>query len=85
MDKGGQPKEKNLQKKVEDVLNHLVNVKGSDRKEFITISRGLSVSNSPFSIDLLHHYVHNRFVTPQAKSLIEAWNDAQPFFEQVWA
>ena len=83
-DKGGQSLDKTLQAKVEDVINHLVDVKGCDRKDFKSVSRGLGVASSPFNIDLLHDYVHNRFVTPQAKSLIEAWNDAHPFFEQVW-
>ena len=57
---------------------------GANRKDFLSVSRGLSVSNSPFSIDLLHAYVHNRFVTPKSDDLIAAWDDAQPFFEQLW-
>lgn len=84
-DKGGQFRDKTLQVKVEEVVNHLVDEKGCERKNFKSVSRGLNVTHSPFSIDLLHDYVHNRFVTPQPQSLIEAWNDAQPFFEQVWA
>lgn len=83
-DRSGQIRDKTLQVKVEEVIDHLVNAKGCERKDFKSISRGLSVTSSPFNIDLLHDYVHNRFVTPQAKSLIEAWNDAQPFFEKVW-
>jgi|CXWL01.1.fsa_nt_gi hypothetical protein len=84
-DKGGQLRDKTLQVKVEEVITHLVDEKECDRKDFRSVSRGLSVTHSPFSIELLHDYVHNRFVTPQPQSLIEAWNDAQPFFEQVWA
>jgi len=84
-DKGGQLRDKTLQIKVEEVIEHLVNVKGCERKDLKSVSRGLSVPHSPFNIDLLHDYVHNRFVTPQAKSLLEAWNDAHPFFEQVWS
>ncbi|TKB90192.1 MAG: hypothetical protein E8D41_12650 [Nitrospira sp.] len=84
-DRGGQFRDKTLQTKVEEVINHLVEKKDCDRKGFRSVSRGLSVPSSPFSIELLHDYVHNRFVTPQPQSLIEAWNDAQPFFEQVWA
>jgi len=80
----GQWKDKNLKTKVADVIDHLVNVGGRDRRDFTSVARGLSVQSSPFSIELLNDYVHNRFVTPQAKSLIEAWNDAQPFFQQVW-
>ena len=83
-DTGGQLRDKSLKTKTEEVINHLVNMKGCDRKDFRSISRGLSVAHGPFNIDLLNDYVHNRFVTPQAKSLIEAWNDAQPFFEKVW-
>lgn len=83
-DTGGQLRDKSLKTKTEEVINHLVNAKGCDRKDFRSISRGLSVVHGPFNIDLLNDYVHNRFVTPQAKSLIEAWNDAQPFFEKVW-
>jgi hypothetical protein len=82
--KGGRTVDKSLAKKVEEAIDHMVKNQGANRKDFLSVSRGLSVSSSPFSIDLLHAYVHNRFVTPKDRELITAWDDAQPFFERLW-
>ena len=83
-DTNGRTLDKKLNKKVEEVVNHLVEEKDCERKDFRGVVRGLSVSHSPFNIDLLHDYVHNRFVTPSPRELIAAWDDAQPFFEKLW-
>lgn len=76
--------DKKLGKKVEECIDHMVTNGGANRKTFQSVARGLNVAHSPFSIDLLHAYVHNRFLTPTPRELISAWNDAQPFFEQIW-
>ncbi len=76
--------DKNLRKKVSESIEHMVKNHDADRKDFLSVSRGLSDSASPFSIELLHAYVHNRFVTPKGKDLISAWDDAQRYFEQLW-
>lgn len=84
-DPQGTLRDKNLKRKVEDVVVDLVNKKNCDKKDFRGVVRGLSVAHSPFSIELLHDYVHNRYVTPKPRDLITAWDDAQPFFERVWS
>lgn len=81
--KTGHEGDKKLSKKVGEVVDSLVAV-GSNRKDFNGVVRGLSVSHSPLSIDLLHDYVHNRFVTPKTRDLIGAWNDSQRYFEEIW-
>lgn len=76
--------DKTLDAKIRDVLEHLVSHGGNKKKDFIGIERGLSAKDSPLWIDLLHAYVHNRFVTPSVKELMTAWDNAQRFFEKVW-
>lgn len=75
---------KELKLKISEVIEHLVNQAGCNRKDFSNVVRGLSIDHSPLSVNLLHDYVHNRFVTPKSKDLISAWDDSQRFFEQVW-
>ena len=76
--------DKKLKQKVADVVDYLVNKEGCDRREFVGVTRALSVTHSPLYIDLLHAYLHNRFVTPNARDLTNAWDDAQRFFQRVW-
>lgn len=81
---GGRTVDKSLARKVQEGVEYLVNSQGANRKDFLTVTRGLTVANSPFSVDLLHAYVHNRFVTPKERELLAAWDDAQPLFERLW-
>lgn len=81
----GRTVDKKLDTKVRDVIEHLVTVKGKKRKDLNGMTRALNDKGSPLHIDLLHSYVHNRFVTPRVKDLRAAWNDSQPYFEWVWA
>jgi hypothetical protein len=76
--------DKTLKQKVKEVVDHLVDVKGCDRRDFSGVMRALSVEHSPLYIDLLHAYLHNRFVTPKTRDLIGGWDDAQRFFERIW-
>jgi hypothetical protein len=76
---------KKLAKKVAEAIAHLVTPGGAERRTFKGMERGLTDDKSPLSIDLLHHYVHNRFVKPKARELLDAWDEAQPFFRGVWA
>ena len=76
--------DKTLKQKVKEVVDHLVNNEGCNKRDFIGVTRALSVDHSPFSIDLLNAYLHNRFVTPKTRDLTSAWDDAQRFFERVW-
>ena len=77
--------EKSLKKKIAEVVEHLIKVKGFDRKDFAGVTRGLSVEHSPLYVDLLHAYLHNRFVTPKTRDLTGALDDARRFFEGIWA
>jgi hypothetical protein len=77
--------EKNLKTKVADVVDHLKANSGADPKDFAGITRALSSKASPFNVDLLHAYVHNRFVVPTERDLRAGWDEAQRFFELVWA
>ena len=77
--------EKSLKKKLVEVIDHLVKHKGCNKTDFIGIKRALSVEYSPYYIELLHAYLHNRFVTPKTRDLTGAWDDAHRFFESVWA
>ncbi len=54
------------------------------KKDFAGLIRGISDSRSPLSINLLHAYVHNSFVVPRDRDLVAAWDEAQPFFENIW-
>lgn len=83
--KSGRMIEKSLKKKLIEVIDHLVKHKGCNNKDFIGIKRALSVEHSPYYIELLHAYLHNRFVTPKTRDLTGAWDDAHRFFESVWA
>jgi hypothetical protein len=76
--------DKTLKQKVKEVVEYLVKVENRDRRDFTGITRGLSVEHSPLYIDLLHAYLHNRFVTPKTPDLMGAWDDAQRFFERIW-
>ncbi len=76
--------DKTLKQKVKDVVDHLVNKEGCDKRDFVGVTRALSVDHSPLYIDLLHAYLHNRFVTPKTRDLTSAWDDAQRFFERIW-
>ena len=81
--KGGGNKEKPLRTKVQETVNHMV-TNGATRKDFTGVLRGINDRTHPLSPDLLHSYVHNRFVSPKERDLTIAWDNAQPLFERVW-
>jgi hypothetical protein len=80
---GQGPKDKSLRKKVEEAIDHMV-ANGATRKDFAGVIKGLSDPNHPFSVDLLHAYVHNRFFSPSERDLRVAWDNGQPLFEKMW-
>jgi hypothetical protein len=80
---GGGPKDKSLKKKVEESIDHIV-ANGATRKDFAGVLKGLSDTNHPFSVDLLHAYIHNRFFSPTERDLRVAWDNGQPLFEKMW-
>jgi hypothetical protein len=77
------PKDKSLKKKVDETITHMV-ANGADKKEFKGITAALSNDNHPFSPELLHAYVHNRFFSPTERDLTTAWDNGQPLFERIW-
>lgn len=82
--KSGKNQEKSLNTKLREVKEHLIKKNAVAGKDLLGVERALSDPKSPLSINLLHAYVHNRFVTPKPRELIAAWNDAQRLFENVW-
>lgn len=83
-DPKGNKRDKSLKNKTHEVINHLVTHGGIEKKDLFGVERAVSDAKSPLYIDLLHSYLHNRFVTPKARELLGAWNDAQRFFESIW-
>ncbi|MDO8288963.1 MAG: hypothetical protein Q7T44_07070 [Parvibaculum sp.] len=82
--KSGRTIDKALKAKVDEAVNKIVETTDCHRKDFFGMSRSISDTKSPLSIELLHGYVHNRFVIPKPKELIGAWDEAQYFFENIW-
>lgn len=73
-----------LNQKLKSVIDDLVN-KCHKKKDFDSLDRALHDKNSPLSIELLHNYVHNRFVTPKDRELTSAWDDARQLFRAIWS
>lgn len=80
---GGGEVDKKLKVKIEESVQALI-AGGVHRRTFDGVLRGISNKNSPLSVDLLHSYVHNLFVSPVERDLTAAWDSAQPLFEKVW-
>jgi len=83
-DRKGNKHKKDLGKKVKEAVDHVV-AAGANSRDFAGVLRGLNVDHSPLNINLLHQYVHNRFVTASERELKAAWNHAGPLFEKIWA
>lgn len=81
--KGGGDMGKSLKEKVEDAIEHMV-AAGASKKDFDGVTKGFGDRNHPFSIDLMHSYVHNRFFSPKKDDLVVAWNNSEPFFSRIW-
>lgn len=81
--KSGHTNEKSLAVKTIEAIDHLV-AGGAKKSDFQALRRGLNQSHSPLSAMLLNEYVHNEFTKPSARDLRDAWDQAQPFFQQAW-
>jgi hypothetical protein len=81
---GGGDKDKSLQKKIEEAIDDMV-AHGAAKKDFEGVKRGLSIKSHPLSVDLLHSYIHSRFVGATERELTVAWDSAQPFFDRIWS
>lgn len=79
----GGDRDKTLRKKVEECIAHMIS-SGAEKKDFKGITTALGNSNHPFSPELLHAYIHNRFFSPTERDLTTAWDNGQPLFERIW-
>jgi hypothetical protein len=79
----GGDRDKTLRKKVEESIAQMI-LGGANRKDFKGITTALGNSNHPFSPELLHAYIHNRFFSPTERDLTTAWDNGQPLFERIW-
>ncbi len=70
--------DKTLRQKVDETIAHLVSL-GAEKKDFLGVSKGLTGTNRPFSIDTLNAYIHNRFFTPVDTHLMRLGTTLNPF------
>lgn len=76
-------RDKPLRQKVNETVDHMVNA-GADKRDLKGITTALGNQNHPFSPDILHAYIHNRFFSPTERDLTTAWDNGQPLFERIW-
>ena len=76
--------DKFLRNKLAEVSAHLVSTRGLSKKVFNGVVRGLTSPDSPYSIQNLNDFVHNRYSTPTAGDLKAAWNDSEVLFVEIW-
>jgi hypothetical protein len=81
--KGGHPQHKTLATKTIEAIDNLT-AGGAKRGDFQALRRGVNQGHSPLSTALLNEYVHNEFTKPSPRYLRDAWDQAQPFFQQAW-
>lgn len=83
MVKGGHAHDKPLAAKTIEAIDDLV-ARGAKKGDFQSLRRGVNQNHSPLSAALLNEYVHNEFTKPSPRFLRDAWDQAQPFFQQAW-
>jgi hypothetical protein len=76
-------KDKSLRKKVEEATTHMI-TNGTSKKHLAGVLKAINEKHNPLNVDTLNNYVHNRFFSPTERDLRVAWDNAQPFFEQIW-
>lgn len=81
--KNGHRHDKSLAVKAVEAIDHLI-ATGAKKSDFLSLRRGVNQDDSPLSAALLNAYVHNKFTKPSPRELRNAWDHAQPFFEQAW-
>src|SRR5579871_326739 len=80
---GAGQKDKSLRQKVGEAIAEMVK-NGTPKKNLAGVAKGIDDKQSPLYIETLHYYVHNRFYSPAERELRVAWDNAQPFFENIW-
>lgn len=81
---GGRVVWKDLRRKIDEAATEMI-AQGTPARELDGLKRGIDDQHNPLFIDTLHNYVHNRFYSPTERDLTVAWDNAQPFFERLWA
>ena len=79
----GGDRDKSLSKKVEEATKHMI-ANGTPKKHLDGISKAVSQKDNALNVDTLNSYVHNRFFSPAERDLRVAWDNAQPFFGNIW-
>lgn len=79
----GHKRDRSLAEKAVDAIDHLV-AAGAKKADFMSLRSGIKGDDNPLSAKLLNAYVHNKFTKPKPRELRDAWDHAQPFFEQAW-
>ncbi|RYY84838.1 MAG: hypothetical protein EOO15_18465 [Chitinophagaceae bacterium] len=76
-------KDKSLKVKITAAIAAMIG-DGVPKKHLDGIANGIHDSKSPLFVDTLHNYVHNRFYSPKIRDLTVAWDNSQPFFQEIW-
>ncbi len=79
----GGDKGKPFKTKIEEAMEDMIRV-GVNKKDLDAVRKGIANKDNPLSVDLLHSYVHSRFVKATERELTAAWDGAQPFFDRIW-
>jgi len=82
--KSGHKSDKSLRSKVQEAIPVLV-ASGRNEKNYKGVVRAQAHTSSPLHTEVLNGYVHNQFTLPTAANLRHAWDEAQQFFEDLWA
>ena len=75
---------KNLRTKVGEAIDAMI-AAGTKKKTLDGIRKGIDDKNSPLHVDTLNSYVHSAFYSPQERELKVSWDNANMFFETIWA
>jgi hypothetical protein len=76
-------KDKSLRSKVQEATKHMI-ANGTPKKHLEGVSKAVNDKHNPLNVETLNNYVHNRFFSPTERDLRVAWDNAQPFFENIW-
>ena len=83
-DRQGRSQELNLGQRAERVLDHLVANNRASNQDLRGVRTTLTGRTDPASIQSLNDYNHSRYRMPDADSLRNAWDGAEPLFIAVY-
>jgi len=76
-------KDKSLRSKMQEATKYMI-ANGTPKKHLEGVSKAVNDKHNPLNVETLNNYVHNRFFSPTERDLRVAWDNVQPFFEQIW-